>query len=87
LLRAGYAVERGFCEEIEDAFAYGEAGRALILRAAPDSLATRIAPALAAPVGVIARKQALVAAGEVQLRALSRRLRCVEIATRARPTA
>lgn len=86
LLAAGHAVERGFVDEIEDHFAYGERGRALILRAAPDSLVTRLAPALARPVGLIAPKQAILDAGEMALPTLARRLRGADLVTRARRT-
>lgn len=86
LFRAGYAVERGFCDEVEDAFAYGCEERALILRAAPDRLLTRLAPALAEPVGLIAQKQAIDAAGGADLRVLARRLKGVELVVRARRT-
>lgn len=84
VLRAGFAVERGFVEEVADVFAYGDAPGALILRAAPDSLVTRIAPSLSAPVGVIARKRALVSAGAFELPALARRLKGAELKARAR---
>jgi len=86
LLAAGHAVERGFVDEIEDHFAYGERGRARILRAAPDSLVTRLAPALARPVGLIAPKQAILDAGDRALPSLARRLRGADLVTRARRT-
>lgn len=81
-LRAGHAPERGFIEEMRDAFAYGGQGRALVLRAAPHSLLTRIAPRLCEPVGLIARRDSFGAAGD--LATLARRLRAAELSTRAR---
>jgi hypothetical protein len=88
LLRAGYAVERGFCEEIEDVFTYGGgAEQALVLRAAPASLLTRLAPSLAEPVGLVAPKRAVAAAGATNLRALARRLGAAGLTAQARRTA
>ncbi|WP_159731674.1 transposase [Methylosinus sp. Ce-a6] len=81
-LRAGHAPERGFVDELRDALAYGERGRARVLRAAPSSLLTRIAPRLSEPVGLIARRDAFGAAGD--LATLARRLRAAEMTTRAR---
>jgi hypothetical protein len=86
LLRAGHAVERGFADEVRDALAFGDRSRALILRAAPDSLLTRLAPNFAPPVGLIAGKRALLAAETADLPTLARRLRGVELTTRARRT-
>lgn len=84
LLLAGYAVERGFVEEVEDLFAYGDRGRARILRLAPHSLLTRLAPQLAAPVGLIAPKRAIAEAGAADLPRLARKLRGADLTTRAR---
>ena len=84
LLLAGYAVERGFVEEIEDLFAYDDRGRARILRLAPHSLLTRLAPNLSRPVGLIAAKSALAEAGAADLSRLARKLRGAELTTRAR---
>jgi len=83
VLRAGYAIERGFIDEARDALGFGKPA---VLRAAPHSLVTRLAPGFAEPVGLLARKEALVAAAAADLPALSRRLRCAELATRARRT-
>ncbi len=83
LLEAGYAVDRGFVEEVGDALAFG-ADRALILRAAPHSLLTRLAPPLAAPVGLIANKAALRQAGGADLRRLARKLKGADLTTSAR---
>jgi hypothetical protein len=84
LLRAGNAVERGFIDEVNDAFTYGAADRALVLRAAPDSALTRLAPRFAEPVGVIAGKGALRAAASADLRRLTKALRCAELSSAAR---
>jgi len=83
---AGYAVERGFIDEVQDAFAYGDRARPLILRAAPDSLLTRLAPRLSAPVAVIARKSALRDAAFADLTQLAKSLGGADLATRARRT-
>jgi hypothetical protein len=84
VLLAGFAVERGFVDEVNDAFAYGDRARPLVLRAAPSSLLTRLAPTLAEPVGLIARKSALQVAGTIDFRKLARRLRCRDLASPAR---
>jgi hypothetical protein len=83
LLTAGYAVERGFFEEIRDALNFGDPAQAYVLRAAPRSLLTRFAPRLAAPAALVARKAALTpGAGDVP--ALARGLRASELFSRAR---
>lgn len=84
LLRAGYAIERGFVDEAHDIFAYQDRDRPLILRAAPVTLLTRLAPNLAAPVGIIARKSALRAASSADLSRLAKILRGADLVTRAR---
>jgi hypothetical protein len=84
LLHAGYAVERGFIDEVNDALAYGGSERAFVLRAAPSSFVTRLAPRLAAPVGVIARKHDMRIAASADFRRLAKRLRCSELASAAR---
>ncbi len=86
LLLAGHAVERGFVDEVNDAFAYGAGGRSLVLRAAPTSFLTRLAPSLAEPVGIIARKTALRSAASGDLKVLARRLRGAELKSSARRT-
>lgn len=86
LLLGGNAVEPGFVDEVNDALVYNARDRGLLLRAAPASLMTRLAPKLAEPVGIIAAKSALRAAASADLRRLSRSLRCAELATRARRT-
>lgn len=87
LLQAGNAVERGFVDEVDDAFAYGPADRALVLRAAPSSLLTRLSPRLAEPVGLIASKASLRAAATADFSRLARTLRCAELSSPARRTA
>jgi hypothetical protein len=84
LLLAGFAVERGFVEEAQDFFAYGDKSRARTLRAAPDSLITRLAPGLARPVGLIAAKSALAVANSADFRRLARKLRGADLTSRAR---
>lgn len=86
LLLAGNAIERGFIDEVDDAFAYSEGERAFVLRAAPTSLVTRLAPRFAEPVGLIARKSALRAAGSADLGKLAKKLRCVDLKSSARRT-
>ncbi|MGA8171726.1 MAG: transposase [Methylocystis sp.] len=84
LLLAGYAVDRGFIEEARDALAFGGLERARVLRAAPGSLLTRLAPSLARPVGVIARKQSIERSAASDLAGLVRALRGVDCAAQAR---
>ena len=84
LLLAGFAVERGFAEEAQDFFAYGDRTRPRILRMAPESLVTRLAPGLAQPVGLIAAKSALAAAASPDFSELARKLRGADLTTRAR---
>jgi hypothetical protein len=86
LLLAGKAVERGFIEEINDAFAYGDCDRPLILRCAPNSLVTRLFPKLSAPAGIVARKTDLRKAESADLDRLSRILRGAELKSHARRT-
>jgi hypothetical protein len=86
LLRAGNAVERGFVDEVNDAFTYGAADRALVLRAAPSSLLTRLSPRLADAVGIIAPKSAVRAAATTDFKRLAKELRCAELSSPARRT-
>ncbi|PPD46254.1 MAG: transposase [Methylocystis sp.] len=86
LLLAGHAVERGFTDEVNDAFAYGARDQALILRRAPDSFLTRLAPRFATVVGVVARKAALREAGGADLNRIARALRGAELNSAARRT-
>lgn len=84
LLLAGYAPERGFVDEIHDAIVYGGRATTLTLRAAPNSFITRLAPRLAAPVGLIARKTALREAKSADLETLAKKLKGADLSTRAR---
>ncbi len=84
LLLAGFAVERGFAEEAQDVFAYGDTSRARTLRLAPDSLMTRLAPGLARPVGLIAAKSAIAGADNADFGRLARKFRGADLTTRAR---
>jgi hypothetical protein len=84
LLRAGHAVDRGFVDEVRDALSYGDLTKPLILRGAPDTVLTRLAPNLAEPVGLVARREALLAAGGCEIAALARRLRGINLESRAR---
>ena len=84
LLLAGFAVERGFAEEAQDFFAYGDSSRARTLRLAPESLITRLAPNLARPVGLIAPKSALSSAAGADWARLVRMMRGADLTTRAR---
>lgn len=84
LLQAGFAVERGFAEETQDLFAYGESDRPRALRLAPDSLLTRLAPGRARAVGLIAPKSALAAAASADFARLANKLRAADLTTRAR---
>lgn len=83
LLQAGYAIERGFIDELHDALAYEAARDALVLRATPHSLLTRLAPRLSPAVGLVALKATLGDAG-VDIGRLSARLKSSDLTTRAR---
>ena len=84
LLQAGHAVQRGFIDEVNDAFTYGHRGRALVLRSAPDSFLTRLAPKFAEPVAIIAPKSALREVASADLSLLAKRLRGAELKSCAR---
>jgi hypothetical protein len=81
---AGHAIDRGFIEEARDAIAFGGLSAARVLRAAPESLLTRLAPNLARPVGVIAQKESIIPAEATDLSKLARRLRGVDLVAHAR---
>ena len=89
LLSAGYAVERGFADELNDLFAYGDPGAPRTLRAASTTFATRLFPALSRPAGAVASRQALtqttplIETGDSVAR-LSRKLKGADLSTRAR---
>lgn len=86
LLLAGHAVQRGFVDEVNDAVAYGDRGRALILRSAPETFVTRLAPRLAAPVGLVARKAAICEAASADFRRIARAVGGAELESPARRT-
>jgi hypothetical protein len=81
---AGHAVDRGFIEEARDAIAFGGLKTPRILRAAPDSFLTRLAPSLARPVGLLAPQESIIRAETTDLPKLARRLRGVDFAANAR---
>ena len=84
LLAAGFCVDRGFVDEAADAAAFGGLKTARALKVQPESLLTRLAPSLAPPVGLLARKQAVAEAGLAEVPRLARLLRAREMAARAR---
>lgn len=84
LFAAGHAVERGFVEEARDILVFGGLAQARVLKAAPDSFLTRLAPNLGRPVGLLARKQDVMQAGASDFSALARRLRGLDLNARAR---
>ncbi len=61
ILRAGYAPQAGFIEEIVDLFSLAESRspRSAIMRAIPDSLTTRLFPVMNPVHGLIARRRDL----------------------------
>lgn len=84
LLRAGYCVDRGFVDEAADIAAFGGLKTARALKAAPEGLLTRLAPSLARPVGLLARKNAIFEAGDAEVARLARLLKAREMVSRAR---
>ena len=84
LLCAGFCVDRSFVDEAADAVAFGGLKTARALKAAPESLLTRLAPSLARPVGLLARKHAISEAGGAEVARLARKLRAREMVSRAR---
>jgi hypothetical protein len=72
VLRAGRIPERGFIGELADLMAYGPE-RCALLRDAPHSLLTRIAPGLS-PASALVAPRARLASGGVDVRRLARRL-------------
>lgn len=59
VLRAGYAVERAFVDELADLDARISRLRAVLMRSEPEGLLTRIWPALAPAAGLVAMRDAL----------------------------
>ncbi len=62
VLEGGFAPPSGFAEEAGDLLMNPELFRGALLRRAPDTLLTRMAPGLARPVGALASRNALKAA-------------------------
>ena len=59
VLEGGYATPNGFIEEASDLLLEGAGFSGALLRRAPYNLATRFAPGLATPVGLLAQRAAL----------------------------
>ena len=59
ILRAGYAPQAGFVEEVADCFQRATRPDALIFRAVPDGLLTRLAPGLSPVQGLVAKRGGL----------------------------
>jgi hypothetical protein len=75
VLEGGFAPPHGFIEEASDLLLEGAAFAGALLRRAPYNLATRLAPGLARPVGLLAPRGALRA---VQARDLPALIRAVK---------
>lgn len=84
VLAAGCAVESGFGDAARDALAFGGLDRARVLRLAPNGLLTWLAPNLARPAGLIARKELVAKAKSATPPQLARELRAAEFEARAR---
>lgn len=85
LLSASYAVERGFADEVNDLFAYGDTGAPRTLRAASTTFVTRLFPDLSRPAGVVAPRRALSAINAFDdFPRLVRKLKGADLSTRAR---
>jgi hypothetical protein len=75
VLEGGYAPQNGFPDEAGDLLLEQEAFRGALLKLAPDSLATRLAPALSQPVGALVLRAAAVATAPQDFADLIRRLK------------
>lgn len=75
VLKGGFAPQSGFVEEAGDLLLAADAFRGALLRRAPDSLLTRLAPQLAEPVGFFAGCAAIRAAAPGDLNQMIRRLK------------
>ncbi len=84
LFSAGCTVDDSFIDAARDAMAFGGLAAPRVLRLAPSSLLTRLAPNLAPAVGLLAAKSAMAAAVDFDLRNLARRLRAKELPAQAR---
>ena len=85
LLCASYAVERGFADELDELFAYDAGDAPRILRATPNSFATRLLPRLSKSAGIIALRRILTPIdSSFDMDRLARKLKGADLATRAR---
>ncbi|MBB4197773.1 hypothetical protein CCR94_11885 [Rhodoblastus sphagnicola] len=75
VFEGGYAPQTGFIEEASDLLLEGANFSGALLRRAPHTLATRLAPNLARPVGLLAQRVALRGARARDLDALIRHVR------------
>ena len=75
VLEGGYAPPSGFVEEASDLLLEGAHFQGALLRRAPYNLATRFAPKLAQPIGLLAQRGALRGAQPRDLGALIRHVR------------
>jgi hypothetical protein len=75
ILKGGFAPQGGFVEEAADLLLAADASRGALVRRAPDSLLTRLAPQFAEPVGLFAGRAAIRAAAPADLNQLIRRLK------------
>jgi hypothetical protein len=76
ILEGGYAPPSGFIEEASDVLREGELFRGALLRCAPHSFITRLAPGLARPVGALVARSTLNGAAP---RNLADVIRCAKI--------
>jgi hypothetical protein len=72
VLEGGYATPGGFIEEASDLLLEGAGFSGALLRRAPYNLATRFAPGLAQPVGLLAQRAVLRGTQPLDLNALIR---------------
>ena len=85
LLSAGYAVERGFADELNELFAYSAADAPRTMRAKPTSFATRLFPRLSPPAGVITSRATLTRIDSFDdMARLAQKLKGADLSTRAR---
>jgi hypothetical protein len=75
VLEGGYAPPSGFAQEVDDLLLDAANFRGALLRVAPDTLVTRLAPGLARPVGALALRHDIRSAAPHDLADLIRRLK------------
>jgi hypothetical protein len=75
VLEGGYAPPSGFAQEVGDLLLDAANFRGALLRVAPDTLVTRLAPGLARPVGALALRNDIRSAAPRDLADLIRRLK------------